>query len=87
MPCSHGSSHRGCVLVQEQAQLFGPEVPPQLREPWALTSAALSKIDEDGSWLLSTTARELSETLGLPAALCTHTTCLRVTAPCPHCQS
>ena len=70
------------MLVQEQAQLFGPEVPPQLREPWALTSAALSKIDEDASWLLSTTAKELSETLGLPATLCTHTACLRVSAPC-----
>ncbi|CAK0735824.1 hypothetical protein CVIRNUC_000645 [Coccomyxa viridis] len=75
-------ARRAILRLAEQAQLFGPEVPPQLREPWALTSAALSKIDEDGSWLLSTTARELSETLGLPAALCTHTTCLRVKQVC-----
>ena len=73
--------------MQEQAQLFGPEVPPQLKEPWALTSAALSKIDEDSSWLLSTTARVLSETLGLPPALCTHTACLRVTTPCLTCHT
>ncbi len=64
--------------VQEEAELFGLEVPPQLREPWALTTPALAKIDEDASWLLSSTAQVLSETLGLPASLCTHTACLRV---------
>ena len=85
--CSHDGSDGACAPVQEQAQLFGPEAPSQMREPWVLTSAALSKIDEDGSWLLSTTAKVLSETLGLPTALCTHTACLRVTTPLLLCQT
>ena len=64
--------------AQEEAELFGPEVPSQLSEPWALTTPALAKIDEDASWLLSGTAGVLTETLGLPAALCTHTASARV---------
>ena len=71
-----------CIHVQEEAELFGPEVPLQLREPWALTTPALAKIDEDGSWLLSSTAQVLSETLRLPASLCTHTACMRVSTQC-----
>lgn len=43
-----------------------------------LTTPAMAKIDEDSSWLLSSTAQVLGETLGLPASLCTHTACQRV---------
>ena len=76
VPCSQWTH------AQEEVELFGPEVPAQLREPWALTTPALAKIDEDGSWLLSSTAQVLSETLGLPASLCTHTACMRVRTQC-----
>lgn len=69
--------------AQEEAELFGREVPPQLREFWALTTPALAKIDEDASWLLSSTAQVLVETLGLPASLCTHTACMRVRTQTP----
>ncbi len=69
------------LLLQEEAQLFGPDIPEQLREQWVLTTPALAKIDEDDSWLLASTAKVLSETLGLPAPLCTHTACMRVRSP------
>ncbi|CAL5225298.1 g8097 [Coccomyxa viridis] len=75
-------ARRAILKLAEEAELFGLEVPPQLREPWALTTPALAKIDEDASWLLSSTAQVLSETLGLPASLCTHTACLRVKQVC-----
>jgi hypothetical protein len=64
--------------LQEEAQLFGPEVPQQLRKPWVLTTPMLATIDQDDTWLLSGTAQVLSGSLGLPPPLCTHTACMRV---------
>ncbi len=66
--------------MQEEAQLFGPSVPDELRVEWALSTPAMSKIVEDGSWTLSRTAQILAETLHLPPSRCTYSACSTVRA-------
>lgn len=56
-------------------------MPDELRVPWALTSASMSKIVEDNSWLLSKTAQILAESLRLPAPRCTYSVCSAVRTP------
>lgn len=54
--------------AQEEAGLFGGAVPGRLREPWALGTPALARIDGDASWGLVGVAAQLGEALGVPPA-------------------
>ena len=65
-------------MLQEEAALFGPSVPDELRRPGALSTPAMCRIDQDASWLLSATAQALTESFGLPPGRCTFTVCSRV---------
>lgn len=81
-----GALHMIVTIVacraQEDAQLFGPSVPDELRVPWALSTPALSKIAEDDSWVLSGTAQILTDDLHLPASRCTYSACSTVDLSC-----
>lgn len=52
--------------MQEEGGLFGAGVPERLREPWALGTPALAKIDGDASWGLAVVAQQLGGALGVP---------------------
>ena len=61
--------------LQEEAELFGPSVPDELRRPWALGTPAMSKMDQDASWALTGTARALADAFGLPPSRCSYLVC------------
>ncbi|KAK9916707.1 hypothetical protein WJX75_006056 [Coccomyxa subellipsoidea] len=75
-------ARRIILQLAEDAQLFGPSVPDELRVPWALSTPALSKIAEDDSWVLSGTAQILADDLHLPASRCTYSACSTVKEVC-----
>ena len=60
------SSIKGQWFAQEEGGLFGAGVPERLREPWALGTPALAKIDGDASWGLAVVAQQLGAALGVP---------------------
>jgi hypothetical protein len=82
---AHASMKGRCRLacfgaVQEDGELFGRSVPDELRRPGALSTPAMSRIDQDAGWLLAATAQEIVECFGLPPARCTYSVCSRVGA-------